>query len=94
MDAIKARIKETGKFIEGYLDGKGHFDVPVDHCEFERYNVNDLDIEIPRKPIVLTWEYIDMLQDIMNEVHSEFNCGISAEGFGNEVIERFYQRIN
>ena len=45
--AIKARIKSTGETIEGFLDGNGHFDVPVDHCEFERYDVNDLEIKVP-----------------------------------------------
>lgn len=45
MDAIKARVRATGETIEGFLDGKGHFDVPVDHCEFERYNVEELEIK-------------------------------------------------
>ena len=45
MDAIKARVKATGETIEGFLDGKGHFDVPVDHCEFERYDVEELEIK-------------------------------------------------
>ena len=43
-------------------------------------------------PVILTWEDIDILQDIMNEVHYEYNCGISAECFGEEVISRFYDR--
>lgn len=46
MDIIKARLKDTGETIEGFLDGKGHFDVPIDHSEFQRYNVEDLIIEM------------------------------------------------
>ena len=42
--------------------------------------------------IKLTWEDIDLLQDIINEVHYEYNCGISAKCFGEEVISRFYDR--
>lgn len=41
----RAKVKSTGKIIEGFPDGKGHFDVPVDHCLFDRYDINDLEIE-------------------------------------------------
>lgn len=41
----KARIKESGVIVEGFLDGRGHFDVPVDHEIFDRYDVNDLEFE-------------------------------------------------
>lgn len=40
----------------------------------------------------LNWEDILTLQDIINEVHSEYPCGISAQGFGEEVIERFIEQ--
>ena len=50
---MKARIKETGETIEGFLDGHGHFDVPVDHCIFDRYNVEELELEENGNPILL-----------------------------------------
>lgn len=49
---MKARIKESGETIEGFLDGLGHFDVPVDHCIFERYDVEDLELEENGNPIL------------------------------------------
>ena len=42
---MKARIKSTGETVEGYLDGKGHFDVSVDHCIFDRYDLHEVEIE-------------------------------------------------
>ena len=49
---MKARIKETGETIEGFLDGHGHFEVPVDHCIFDRYDVEDLELEENGNPIL------------------------------------------
>lgn len=49
---MKARIKETGEIIEGFLDGHGHFDVPVDHCIFDRYDVEELELEENGNPIL------------------------------------------
>lgn len=40
----KARIKESGVIIEGFLDGNGHFDVPIDHEIFDRYDLKDLEL--------------------------------------------------
>lgn len=37
----------------------------------------------------LTWEDINTLENLMNNVHYEFRNGISAKGFGLEVLERF-----
>lgn len=37
----------------------------------------------------LTWEDINDLESIMNEVHSDFRAGISEKNFGIEVLERF-----
>lgn len=41
-EPIKARVKESGKIVEGFFDGKGHFDVPVDHDIFNRYDIDEL----------------------------------------------------
>jgi len=49
---MKARIKETGETIDGFLDGHGHFDVPVDHCICDRYDVEDLELEENGNPIL------------------------------------------
>lgn len=38
---------------------------------------------------VLTWEDINDLESIMNEVHSDFRHGIGQKSFGLEVLERF-----
>ena len=37
----------------------------------------------------LTWKDINELEEIINHVHYEFRNGISAEGFGKEVLEQF-----
>lgn len=45
-----------------------------------------------QKPIKwdeLTWEDINDLETIMNEVHSDFRNGIGEKSFGLEVLERF-----
>ena len=42
---IKAKVKETGKYIMGFTDGKGHLDIPVDHNSFLRYNIDELEFD-------------------------------------------------
>lgn len=37
----------------------------------------------------LTWEDVNTIEEIINEVHSDFRNGIGAESFGEEVLERF-----
>jgi len=37
----------------------------------------------------LTWEDINTLERIINNVHSEFRNGIGEESFGKEVLEKF-----
>lgn len=42
-----------------------------------------------KENIGLTWEDIPVLEELINEVHSANPCGISAQGFGEEVLRRF-----
>jgi len=37
----------------------------------------------------LNWKDINDLEDIINQVHSEFPNGANVKDFGNEVLERF-----
>lgn len=51
--------------------------------------------KIEQKPVdnlkwnELTWEDINTLEEIINNVHYEFRNGIGEESFGKEVLERF-----
>ena len=51
--------------------------------------------KIEQKPVYnlkwneLTWEDINTLEEIINNVHYEFRNGIGEESFGKEVLERF-----
>ncbi len=40
-----ARVKETGEIVHGFTDGQGHFDIPTDHNEFIRYNLDELEFD-------------------------------------------------
>lgn len=65
---MKAKIKETGETIEGFLDGRGHFDVPVDHCIFDRYNVEELELEENGNPILLAAsDLVDAVERYMRQ---------------------------
>lgn len=39
----------------------------------------------------LTWKDINTLEDLINQVHHEYPCGISEKGFGEEVIRKFIE---
>lgn len=41
----KARVKKTGEIVCGFTDGQGHFDIPTDHNEFIRYNLDELELD-------------------------------------------------
>ena len=41
----KARVKKTGEIVCGFMDGQGHFDIPTDHNEFIRYNLDELEFD-------------------------------------------------
>ena len=57
----KARVKKTGEIVCGFTDGQGHFDIPTDHNEFVRYNLDELEF--------------DTLQEQPVEVHPLFRVG-------------------
>lgn len=39
---IKAKVIKTGEVLEGFTDGHGHFDVPIDHHIFDRYGLSEI----------------------------------------------------
>ena len=41
----KASVKKTGEIVCGFTDGQGHFDIPTDHNEFIRYNLDELEFD-------------------------------------------------
>ena len=67
---------------------------PAYYKRIERYRAY-LEKQKEQKPMnnpkwnQLTWKDINELEEIINCVHSEFRNGISAEGFGKEVLEQF-----
>ena len=93
----KAKVKINGKVIEGFLDGKGHFDVPVDHCEFERYDVNELEIvEIEPEPRVLTWKDVMRFRMLFDIYDAELDAGVAPYApmcieYYKEILRRFYE---
>ena len=46
----KAKVKTTGEIIDGFYDGRGHFDHFVDHDIFDRYSVEDVEPIIDEQP--------------------------------------------
>lgn len=42
----------------------------------------------------LTWGDIPLIEELINEVHNEYPCGLSAQCFGEEVIQRFNEQRN
>ena len=47
----KARVKATGEIIDGFYDGRGHFDHFVDHDVFDRYSIEDVEPIIDEQPV-------------------------------------------
>ena len=41
-EPIKAEVIKTGEVVTGFTDGHGHFDVPIDHSTFVRYNLSEI----------------------------------------------------
>lgn len=52
----KARVKKTGEIVCGFTDGQGHFDIPTDHNEFIRYNLDELEFDTLKEQPVDTSE--------------------------------------
>ena len=42
-EPIKAEVIKTGEVVTGFTDGHGHFDVPIDHSIFVRYNLSEIE---------------------------------------------------
>ena len=51
--------------------------------------INSLNQEQPIEKDLLTWQDINELERIINNVHYEFRSGINEELFGKLVLERF-----
>lgn len=41
---LKVKVKATGKVIDGFYDGKGHFDHFIDHDVFDRYSIDEVEL--------------------------------------------------
>ena len=83
-----ALIIETLKYKNDYLSMAKHsaqsaFDMIEKQREQKPVTINNLQWD------ELTWEDINTLEGIINNVHSEFRNGIGVESFGKEVLERF-----
>ena len=50
--------------------------------------------EQAEKDLALTWEDIPLIEELINEVHNEYPCGLSAQCFGEEVLRRFNELKN
>lgn len=59
------------------------FDMIEKQCEQKPVTINNLRCD------ELTWEDINTLEGIINNVHYEFRNGIGVESFGKAVLERF-----
>lgn len=47
----KLKVKATGEIIDGFYDGRGHFDHFVDHDIFDRYSIEDVEPIIDERPV-------------------------------------------
>lgn len=45
---LKVKVKATGKVIDGFYDGRGHFDHFIDHDVFDRYSIDEVEL-IPKE---------------------------------------------
>jgi hypothetical protein len=41
---LKVKVKATGKVIDGFYDGRGHFDHFIDHDVFDRYSIDEVEL--------------------------------------------------
>lgn len=41
---LKVKVKATGKVIDGFYDGRGHFDHFIDHDVFDRYFIDEVEL--------------------------------------------------
>ena len=47
---LKVKVKATGKVIDGFYDGRGHFDHFIDHDVFDRYSIDEVELMPEEKP--------------------------------------------
>ena len=47
---LKVKVKATGKVIDGFYDGRGHFDHFIDHDVFDRYSIDEVELISEEKP--------------------------------------------
>ena len=71
------------EYRKAYYDGWNNCNQQHAQLEAEQKPVDNL------KWDELTWEDINTIEEIINEVHSDFRNSIGAERFGKEVLERF-----
>ena len=47
---LKVKVKATGKVIDGFYDGRGHFDHFIDHDVFDRYSIDEVELMPDEEP--------------------------------------------
>ena len=47
---LKVKVKATGKVIDGFYDGRGHFDHFIDHDVFDRYFIDEVELMPDEEP--------------------------------------------
>lgn len=57
---LKVKVKTTGKVIDGFYDGRGHFDHFIDHDVFDRYPIDEVELMPDEEPS-------DELEEAANE---------------------------
>lgn len=99
-DELYEHIRNTCACIDDALSSKTLADIN-DYLSMAERSANSafdmVEKQREQKPVTinnlqldeLTWEDINTLEGIINNVHSEFRNGIGAESFGKEVLERF-----
>ena len=85
---LKVKVKATGKVIDGFYDGRGHFDHFIDHDVFDRYSIDEVELMPDEEPsdeleeaaekqineALFKWSYDDE-DGIEQYVHDAFIAG-------------------
>ena len=95
---IKAKVKETGKYIMGFTDGKGHLHIPVDHNSFLQYNIDELEFDTPQEQPVCESKFkvgdVIQFKDGTNQYKI---CGVFSDHYINSIgnrMDMFYTDAN